>query len=104
MSTRDIEIEAEAYAKCAEVWKKANTWNLSYEEFLKYSYQRGADGKGPINGAKDSPGDTVYTSPEGSELTRFMAQHWCLHWQTYSYGFVTAWKLCAQTRGEAACT
>jgi hypothetical protein len=105
-SDRGAEVltDEQIWAKCAEVWKAANTWNLSYEDFLKHSYQRGADGKGPINGSANQPGDTVYTTPEGHELTRAMAQHWCQHWHAYSYGFVTAWKLCSQANGEMAGT
>jgi hypothetical protein len=86
--------DRDVFAECAAVWKAANTWNLSYQEFVEYSYRHGPDGKGAVDGIRDKPGDTVYTTEQGQELTRAMAQHWCLHWQLYSQGFVAAWRLC----------
>lgn len=81
-------------AKCEEVWKAGNTWGLSYGDFLTKAFQRGADGKGPINGSEDRPGDTVYVHPvHGTELTRAMANYWCADWRSYSHGFVTGMKV-----------
>lgn len=81
------------HEKCAEVWKVGNTWGLSYTDFLQKAAQRGSDGKGPINGSEDRPGDTVYIHPiHGTELTRAMANYWCADWRSYSHGFVTGMK------------
>lgn len=88
-------------AKCAEVWKAANSWNLSYFEFLQKAAQRGADGNGLRNGSEDLPGDTVYVHPvHGTELTRFMANYWCDDWRKYSHGFVTAMKICRESQSN----
>jgi hypothetical protein len=72
-----------AERRYAAAWKRENTWNLSYEEFLHYAASPGADGKGAADGSEDLQSDPVYTSPEGSVLTRAAAQHWCQSWQWY---------------------
>jgi hypothetical protein len=79
---------------CEKQWKISNTWGLSYGDFLTCSFQRGADGKGMINGSEDRPGDTVYVHPiHGTELTRAMAQYWCADWRSYSHGFTNGMKV-----------
>lgn len=51
-----------------------DSWHVSTDALLKFCFQRGPDGNGARNGSDNSPGDTVYTSPSGSEMTRHMAE------------------------------
>jgi len=82
---REVTTEANLSAEeaHAQAWKRDNTWNLSYEDFLGYVSQRGAQGKGAPDGSEDRPDDVVYTSPAGGALTRAGARHWCAVWESY---------------------
>lgn len=88
MSKSDEEI----YKECEEVWKKVNSWGLSYYELIRLSHQNGPDGNGRRNGMDNSPDDIVYIHPEGYELTRYVCDNWIAHWRTFSHGWIAAYR------------
>jgi hypothetical protein len=59
-----------------EWFKKFNSWDLSYQDLLRCAYTPG-----------NRDGDTVYTSPSGHELTRYM----CSNWITFYGAAKTGW-------------
>lgn len=78
-----------------DAWMKANTWNLSRDDFIRLSYfhgdmDNGSDGSGPINGSEDRPGDLVYVSESGSEMSRSTASYWLGHWNAFLSGYYAA--------------
>jgi hypothetical protein len=48
-----------------EWFKNFNSWGASRDDLIRFSYTPG-----------DSPGDTVFTSPLGHEMTRHQAFKW----------------------------
>jgi hypothetical protein len=84
--------DAEIYKICEDIWKVSNSWGLTYNDFISLSYKHGKDGKGRLNGCDDELGDTVYISESGGELTRAMCHSWCNDWQSFSHGFLVAYK------------
>lgn len=92
--------DAEIRQKCEEIWKVKNTWGLTFDDLVRCSYSHGQDGKGPINGFEDEPGDTVYVHPNGSEMTRYMCSNWITDWYAFSHGFKTAWRLMEEKQNE----
>jgi hypothetical protein len=77
-----MKTDEEIYKICEEIWKVKNSWNLTYWDFIRYSYTKGNDG-----------GDIVYTAPNGGCLTRFMCHSWIIDWRSFSHGFITAYRL-----------
>jgi hypothetical protein len=80
-----------------DAWVKTNSWNLTRDEFIKLSYfhgcmDSGSDGKGPVNGSEDRPGDTVYISPTGSSLSRAMVSYWLADHNSFVHGYFRAMK------------
>lgn len=59
------------------------TWGLTYNELIQYSFVEG-----------DNPGDTVYTSPEGHEMSRFMCNYWIDKWGPFRVGFIKGHQKC----------
>lgn len=89
------QVEAEAEA----AWVKANTWNLTYDDFIRLSYVKGSLEDGPERfnrpgGVENKPGDVVYVSPSGGAMTRAMVGHWIDHRGAFLHG----WLRCAEAQ------
>jgi hypothetical protein len=73
-----------------DAWfKNFNSWDVSYDSLLQFSFVKGEDG--------DADGDTVYTSPNGSEMTRFMCHHWIAFYSAAKAG----WQAAKDTPGNS---
>lgn len=95
----------ELYKMADEEWTKANTWNLSRDDLIRISYfhgcmEQGSDGKGPINGSEDRPGDVVYVSPHGSSMTRHTCSFLFAKSGPFMSGFVRGYRAALNRAGN----
>lgn len=83
------------YEDAHTAWVKVNSWGLTRNQFISLSYfhgciENGSDGKGPVNGSEDRPGDVVYQSENGSSMTRAMVESWLTKYSAFEHGYVVA--------------
>lgn len=81
-----------------DAWVESNTWNLTWDDFVRLSYfqgclEQGSDGSGPINSSGQwNAGDIVYMTETGNTMTRDMVSYWLSDYRAFTYGYKTAIK------------
>lgn len=78
-----------------DAWMARNTWNLSRDDFIRLSYfhgdmEEGEDGSN--RHASDKPGDLVYVSENGSEMSRSTCSYWLNDYSSFVHGYSTCYK------------
>lgn len=68
-------------------FRRYNSWNLSYEELIRFSYRH------PNFPDPDTMGDTVYVNGLNYKLTRSTAIEWAIRYFSFSAGWNEAMKV-----------
>lgn len=81
-----------------DAWVVSNTWNLTWDDFVRLSYfdgclEQGSNGVGPDrSGSRSTAWDAVYEHPEKGVLVRSAVSGWLNDYYSFVRGFKSARK------------